>query len=182
MANVLTIVGTLGAVAFLGAALLHIAGRCRLAFAVIALTVVIGFQAVWYAAGPDLDNVDKVAALDRALDEAGVPDDARIVWADQRPDARLSFYFGRRSEYLVRPAEIVNRMVDRTGQDATLEQIAADKASELLAGEEPVYLILDRHNLDRFSHVVADAGHELAAVDTGAGSPAEDWVVITNLQ
>ena len=74
-----------------------------------------------------------------------------LYWADQRPDARLSFYFNRRSRHLIEVSEIVTRMVDRTGADATLEQMVLDRVRELLDGPRPVYLILDREHLDHWT-------------------------------
>ncbi len=180
-AEALTLVGAVGALVFLAAGVLHIHGRGGLAMAAVALTVVVGFHVVWYGQATRLDNLDKVAALARALDSAGVPRDARVIWTDQRPDARLSFYFNRRSEHLIPPAEIVTRMVDRTGQDASLEQIAAERAQALLANPTPVYLILDRHHLDRHQRWIAASGRELTSVQIGPGSSTEDWVVVTNV-
>jgi hypothetical protein len=142
--------------------------------------MVIAFHAVWYTTGPAIDNVDKVAALDRELDAAGVPDDAAIYWADQRPDARLSFYFNRRSAHLIEVSEIVTRMVDRTGADATLEQMALDRARELLDSPHPVYLILDRKNLARHAELLADRTHEVATIDLDGQPDSGDWIVVAN--
>ncbi len=180
LSGVLTVVAAIGAVAFGAAGVFQVIGRCRLALATVAVTMVIVFQAVWYAAGPRLDNVGKVAALDAALDEAGVPDDATIIWGDMRPDARLSFYFARKSGYVISPSEIVTKMVDRTGKQTTLEQLAAERAQELLSEDEPRYLLLRRRSFDQHKSLVSELGRELTHVHRELEPPAADWLVITN--
>ena len=159
---------------------MYVFGRGRAAFATVAVIMVAAFHLVWYAAGPAIDNVDKVAALARVLDAAGAPDDATICWADQRPDARLSFYFDLRSAHLVEPAEIVTRMVDRTGADARLERMVLDRARALLDHPHPVYLILDRQNFDRHAELLAEGAHRLGLVDLDGKPDAADWVVVGN--
>jgi len=176
----LTLMAGVGVALLSTAGVLHVLGRRTAAFATAAATIVVVFHVAWNVTGPTIDNVDKVAALARELDAAGVPDDAAVYWADQRPDARLGFYFNRRSAHLIEVSEIVTRMVDRTGADATLEQMVLDRVRELLDGPRPVYLILDRRHLDRHADLLGERSHLLATVDLDGKPDAADWVVITN--
>jgi 4-amino-4-deoxy-L-arabinose transferase-like glycosyltransferase len=176
----LTMMAAAGAVLLSAAGLMYVFGRGRAAFAAVAVIMVVAFHLVWYTAGPTVDKVDRVAALARELDAVGVPDDATVYWADRRPDARLGFYFGRRSAHLVEPADIVTRMVDRTGADAKLEQMALERARELLDRPHPVYLILYRRNFDRFAELLADRAHRLGLVDLEGQPDAADRVVVGN--
>jgi 4-amino-4-deoxy-L-arabinose transferase-like glycosyltransferase len=161
----------------------YIRGRGWAAMGLTAATSILAFHAVWYMSGPDLDNVGKVAALDAALDEAGVPDDARILWTDGRPDSRLSFYFNRRPGYIIPPEEVVTRMVDRTSTASKreLREMAIERAALLLRQPEPVYLVMDQRNYELHERYMPGAGRILATVDTDPHSTAKDWVVVTNL-
>jgi 4-amino-4-deoxy-L-arabinose transferase-like glycosyltransferase len=178
--GMLLVVAVCGVIALLGAGVAFVRGRSGPAFALVACTSVALFLVVWYACVPRIDKVSDVAALDRALDAGGVPDDARILWADQRPDARLNFYFHRRSEHMIDPYEIVAQMVDRTGQKHRLRQMVLDRAADLLGGDKPVYLILKREHYEQWPPDTSGAARLVAIVDSHAFSDAKDWVVITN--
>jgi 4-amino-4-deoxy-L-arabinose transferase-like glycosyltransferase len=177
---------TLGAVcAFVLAicGVLFLYGRRHLALAGTAAVICIGFQATWYGAAAGFDNISRVSVLDAKLDEAGIREDAALYWADQRPDARLNFYFRRRSAYMVDPSEVVARTVERRRGDAALEQMAIERASELLAGRDPVYIILDREHLpllDRLPRESSVRVRLLATVDLDRRPDGDDWIVITN--
>lgn len=162
----------------------RIAGRGWLAMASLTTAMIVGFLSVWNFAGAALDNVDQVAALDRELDAAGVPEDAIIYWADQRPDARLEFYFGRRSAHLVDPAELVTRWVDRTSMESKMAMLGMvlERMNENLAGQKPFYMLVNRRRLDMIeanSDSVAQA-RILCTVGTRPEPDEHDWIIFTN--
>jgi hypothetical protein len=137
----------------------------------------------WYTIGPAVDDVERTAALDSALDEAGVPALGPVYWVDQRPDSRLGFYFGRASTYLIAPADIVVQMSSRTGKRSALEIMALGRAVQLLGDAQPVYLILDREHLPSLSMLPRDVAMRVQIVGTidMDGSPdGDDWVIVTN--
>ncbi|MBN1514014.1 MAG: glycosyltransferase family 39 protein [Phycisphaerae bacterium] len=169
-----------GMLVLLGAGVAFVRGRPGPAFALVAGTSVALFLVVWYACAPHVDNVADVAALDDTLDAAGVPDDARLLWADQRPDARLDFYFQRRSGYMIDPYEIVSRMVDRTKGKDLLREMVLERAAGLLGGNEPVYLILTREHFGQWQAAASVDARLVGVVDSDAFTQKNDWVIITN--
>ena len=161
----------------------YIRGRGWLALVLGAATAVVAFHSAWYTCGPTIDRLgkmDKVARLARSLDDANVPPDGRIYWADQRPDARLSFYFDRRSRHMLEAGEIVDRMVDRTQGRLQLEQMAVDRALALLDGPQAVYLITDREHYDQRPRLFEGRGHVLLVVAGEAEEAGKNWLVLTN--
>ncbi len=150
-----------------------------------ALVVVAGFSVgcfctTWLSFASLMGDMSRVTRLEATLRAADVPRDARILWADQRADARLSFYFDRRTEHMLRPSEIVDRMVDRTGMKDMLVQLASQRAAELLQSTRPVYLIMDR---DRFEAGIADLPPSRVLPDV-ADRPSQEppqWIVLTNV-
>ncbi len=94
------------------AGIMFIRGHGWAALGILAITSVLTFHLTWYgcaAAIDTVDEVDKVAALARGLDSAGVPPDAKVLWANRRPDARLNFYHNRRSTYLITPEKSLGK-------------------------------------------------------------------------
>ncbi|HRX84298.1 MAG TPA: glycosyltransferase family 39 protein [Phycisphaerae bacterium] len=141
------------------------------------------FLTGWYVIGPEVNSITRTTALDKELDAVGVPVKGPLYWADQRPDSRLGFYYGRSSEHLLEPAEIVTRMVDRTKGKRRLELLVQDRAIELLAGADPVYLILDRKNLPSLDMLPRDVVKRVkivGAVDLDGKPDGEDWVIVSN--
>ena len=127
----LSLVAAGALIAILLAGVAYIRGRGWTSFGIMAVTTIATFHTAWYWCAPaidTLDEVNKVTALARALDAAAVPPDAKVLWADRRPDARLSFYFNRNSTYMVTAEEIVNRMVDRTNKAGQIEQLGLERA------------------------------------------------------
>ena len=166
-------------------AVLHLAGRAKgvSAYGAFAVTVVVCFLVGWYAMGPGLGNLERAIAVDKQLDDAGVADEAPLYFADQRPDARLNFYFNRKPRHLLTPSEIVTRAVDRTGGANWLEQMAIDKAEETLSAPTPVYLLLDRENLAFLEQMPPQLQKRIrvvTAIDIDHESEGEDWVIVTN--
>jgi 4-amino-4-deoxy-L-arabinose transferase-like glycosyltransferase len=148
-----------------------------------AATMTAVFLSAWYAVAPSFSNFERVRTLHRQLLAAGVPEGAKLYWADQRPDARLWFYYHRRSAHLVDPADIVMQTVVRKRNDLMLQSAAIARAGALLGGPDPVYLILDREHLTLLEQIEADARarvRELTTVDVDGHPDADDWVVISN--
>ena len=170
-------------IAILLAGIAYIRGRGWVSLGIMAVGTVASFQAAWYAGAPAVNAMatwDKVEALARALDAAGVPRDARVLWVDRRPDARLSVYFDRDSTYLVTAEEIVTRMVDRTNKAQQLEEIVTERADALLASADPVYLIVERRHYDQWDMAGSRGVHFLADVRSEFERRGKDWVIVCN--
>ncbi|MCC7292337.1 MAG: glycosyltransferase family 39 protein [Phycisphaerales bacterium] len=172
----LVILGATGGVA--GVAL-YAWNHRRAALSVLAGGSVACFLITWLGFASLIGDMGKVSRLEATLTAAGVPRDARILWADQRPDARLSFYFNRRSEHMIHPSEIVDRMVDRTGMKTELARMASQRAADLLRSRESVYLILDRH---RCEAGIAELPPCKALPDVANRPSLEppQWIVLSN--
>lgn len=182
VAGPLLLIGPLTFTMVVAATGLYLRGRGWPAFVLTAVTTVTTFHAAWYVCGPALDNVDRVALLAKAMDEHGIASDATVMWADQRPDARLSFYFNRRTRHMLPASEIVARLVNRSGKRGkdAVRQMAVDRAEELLAGSEPVYLILERENYEQMKQLLGELGRLVTVVDSDPNGEDKDWVVVAN--
>jgi hypothetical protein len=147
-----------------------------------AVAVVLAFQAAWHLGGPVLEDAGKAGVLANALDDAGVPADAEVIWVDGRPDSRLSFYFGRHSRQMLMPSEIVSRMVDRTGETSrmALIEMVLEMANEYLVKATPVYMVIEQRHYDLWWEYVPNPTHFVAAVDSDPDTERKDWVVLTN--
>ncbi len=154
-------------------------GRPWTAFGMTAASSVVVFLAAWFFCGATLDNVGKVADLARVLDEADIPDATPIAWVSRRPDARLSFYFNRRTRQMIQPAEIVTAFVERTGHMLSLESMVARRARELLSSPQPVYLILDREEYERAAMLGMTASARVVGFAPDPDDVDSDWLVIT---
>jgi len=179
-----TVIAAGAVVAILLAGVAFIRGRGWAALGIVACASIASFHAVWYACAPALNTIaetNKVAALARALDAASVPATARVLWADRRPDARLSFYFNRNTTYMVSPEEIVNRMVDRTGKQRELQELTLERANALLASPEPVYLVIERRHYEQLKSLMSHGSHVIATVGSEAERAGKNWVVVSNV-
>lgn len=155
-----------------------------LSFAVTAFVTVAAFQFTWHAYGHALDNIDKVAALAEELEALKVPPNATVLWADRRPDARLSFYFHRDADHMLDPNEIVKEVPDREERGKTrLERMAANHGRALLKRADPVYLIVRRKSYDRWKALITDECDVIGVVeDSDPEKISErDWLVLTNV-
>jgi 4-amino-4-deoxy-L-arabinose transferase-like glycosyltransferase len=166
------------------AGILYIRGRTWHAFGLTAVTTVVAFQLVWHACTQTIDVMDevtKVAALAEALDAAGAPPRAKVLWTDRRPDSRLGFYFNRDSTYLVTPEEIVTQMVDRTSlaNQKQMQAMVFKRAAELLRSPEPVYLILQQRSYELVRGSLARNVRAIATTKDRLPA-AKDWIVVTN--
>lgn len=149
----------------------------------VALVTAAAFLIGWYAIAPSMDNVDRVRVLDQALDELEVSPETPIYFADQRPDSRLAFYYGRKCAYLVKPSEIVARVVDRTRAQVILRDLTVEKASALLRGDDPAYLLLDREHLPNLKMLGDELHSEISivtTVDLDGKEDGDDWIVVSN--
>jgi 4-amino-4-deoxy-L-arabinose transferase-like glycosyltransferase len=173
--------GTL--VLFLIAGAAYVRGRGWAALGITAVTTIAAFNVVWYwceAAIEEMDNLDKVAGLATALDAAGVPPDAKVLYMDGSPQSRLTFYFNRRNGFLVTPEEIVARMVDRVHNKRQLQELIVNRADELLGSREPVYLVLDQKNYEQYEPHMPRQGKVIATVED-PDSPGRSTVVVSNV-
>lgn len=176
------LIASLAGVALLIAGLCYVRGRGWWAVGVTAVAMIAAFQLIWYTCGSTIASVDKVAALSRALNAAGVPAAAPVMWVDQRPDARLSFYFARQSRYMITPAEIVSEMLDRTQGKDKLLMMAMRRASDLLKSPQPVYLILARKNYDLVKSELSNRAFLIDAIHLPGDPARKDWMVVSNVQ
>lgn len=176
-----TLIAAAAACSLMIAGVLYVRDRGWAALGLTAATAVVTFQAVWHFAGSAIDNVDKVAALARLLDEAGVPREARVLWADKRPDARLGFYYGHNSGYLIPPAEIVSLVVDRTRAKEKLLAMAVERARKHLSDSTPVYLIVQREHYGFVKMQDQVPVHLIGFVHEPGDPPKKDWMVVTNV-
>jgi len=177
----LAIVAILGAILYGGAFQAFRTGRGWLALATTAFVTAAAFHTVWYGFGSAIDNIDKVTKLASTLDSSQVPRAARLFWADRRPDARLSFYFDRRSEHMVDPEEIVGKgILNRRTEKHALEQMAMERALELLQGPQPVYLIMGRDSYDRLNKTLVRHADLIGTVQEEEKPDRHDWLIITN--
>lgn len=166
-----------------GAAWLFAHRRSSAALGTFAAAMAFAFQAGWHTAAAELENVRRVAVLDEVLDHAGVPADAPVYFADQRPDARLPFYFERRAMNLVTAATIVQHTVDRTDSDLLIRQLAFKRADEVLADKLPAYLVLDREHLGLLSFLDDEVEARLVQIgeiDLDKHPDDDDWIVLSN--
>jgi hypothetical protein len=176
------IVATVGVILYGGAIQAYRTGRGWLALATTAFVTVAAFHTVWHGFGSAIDNIDNVTKLASTLESSRIPRTARLFWADRRPDARLSFYFDRRSEHMVDPEEIVGKGIfNRRSDKHLLEQLAVERALELLQGSEPVYLILGRDSYERLNDFTVFRHVDVIGTVQAEEKPdRHDWLIITN--
>jgi 4-amino-4-deoxy-L-arabinose transferase-like glycosyltransferase len=163
------------------AGVLYLRGRPSAAMGLTAFALVAAFHTGWYTCGSVVASLDDVADLSRQLDAAGVPKQADIYWVDGRPDARLSFYFGRRPRYMITPEEIVTKAVSRIGWKRELREWVATRADEWLGRPEPVYLIMGKGNYQEMRPFIKNTGRIITTIDSDPTSDAKDWVVVSNV-
>jgi len=186
VAGALTVIAAGALVVLLWAGLLYVWGHGWWALALTSVATVAAFHSAWYICGPTLaaENSERVRMLDEALDQAGVPPGASIYWTYSRPDARLSFYYGRRPRYLVTPEEVVGFIgVNRTrpGVRELLEAHVLKKAENLLAGDETVYLLASYEKYKKARNEVKSVTfYDIARAKCDPGNPDKDWMVISN--
>lgn len=184
VAGALTVIAAGALVVVLWAGLLYVLGHGWWSLTLTSLIAIAAFHSAWYLCGPSLaaESSDRVRMLDEALDQAGVPVDANIYWVDARPDARLSFYYGRRPRYTLTPEELVDFIgVNRTkpGLVTLLESRMLQEAEELLAGDEVACLLVSRKEYNKAKSKGA-IFHDIARVECDPENPDKDWMVVSN--
>ncbi len=142
-------IGLIGGILYLVAGLVYLLGKQWAALGMTAATTIFAFYAVWFGYGAHFDSLEQVEILAGILDEQPLADDTNVIWAAERPDARLNFYFGRHSRQIMRVADIVSEYPDRATHMPTLKQLVLERAEELLSGDDPVFIILDRRDYYR---------------------------------
>lgn len=186
VAMALTVIAAGALVVLIWAGLLYVLGRGWSALALTVVITIAAFHSAWYLCGPTMtaESSERVARLDQALDKAGVPAEAKIYWADSRPDARLSFYFGRQPRYTLTPEEVVEFIgVNRTrpGIKKLLEAHALKKAESLLTGSQTVYLLASYEKYNEARNTIKGvAFHDIARIRCDVTNPDKDWIVVSN--
>jgi 4-amino-4-deoxy-L-arabinose transferase-like glycosyltransferase len=179
MAGRLTVVGVVAAAGLLGAGAVYIRGRGWAALAIMSVASVGTFNFVWHNCGATLDDMEQPTGLAQGLDAAGVPRDAAVYWADSRPDSRVSFYFDRTTQHMLKPEVIVSAIVDRTrGGRAKLEDMVLERGHELMNGPTPVYLILERESYAAWK--MAGGMHGYVVAEVKREPSRKDWLVVSN--
>ena len=82
---------------------------------------------------------------------------------------------------MVTPEEIVKRVVDRTRGKQTLEQMALDRAAELLDAPQPVYLVMDRKSYEQWRAAISAHGRLLPCAQGETPPDPKDWVILSNV-
>lgn len=162
----------------------YIRGRGWAAMGITAVTMVAAFHGAWYTVGPAVDVIGgrgEVADLAQTLDAAHVSPQVKVLWADSRPDARLAFYYDRRTSFVVTPEEIVSQMVDRTQQGEKLQMMVMGRALGLLKGSEPVYLILRQKHYWLVKDSLPQGCRVVELPQEANTTGGRGWVVVTNV-
>ena len=162
------------------AALAYVYRRGWLAMTITGLAAMVTFNVVWYSCGAVLGDIDDVRQIISALNELRIPRDARIYWADKRPDARLDFYFNRPTYYLTEPSQIVARIVDRTGGEDDLQEMAIDNAKAVMHASTPAYLLVSRKRFNLMEQYAGLSGTVLDSVPLDPKKPEKDLLIVAN--
>ncbi|NLE28348.1 MAG: hypothetical protein GX629_01605 [Phycisphaerae bacterium] len=176
----LTVIAAVAVAALILACLLYFKGRRWTAFGLTAASSILAFHAVWYGCGTIIDNIDKVADLERVLNEQGISKDTPILWVHDRPDGRLSFYFARCPRPMIQPEEIVTKFVDRTTQKDTLKNLVIERTEQLISSPKPVYLVLDREEYDLARMFGFATNACVIGEIKDSGRPGKDWILLAN--
>ena len=118
-------------------------------------------------------------ALARALNEHGVPVEAKIYLVVGRPDATIEFYSRYRIQRLINEMEMAAIRPDRRSQTPELYREFSRRIEQKLGEIEPVYLILSAGHygmLQRNSTIRSRVLFELNGFHDEAG---DEQVVIT---
>jgi 4-amino-4-deoxy-L-arabinose transferase-like glycosyltransferase len=146
----------------------------------LALTMLVVFATSWTTLGKDLANVEDPLALVRQLREHGVPDDADLYWASNRPDGRVLFYGCREVRHVLDPYKLLAEKEDRhTTEDLLL--VGANHICDLLENERIIYIVFQRDQFSLLMAVLKPPARELFSIDRGKiGADEDDWVIVTN--
>lgn len=171
-------VGITLAVAVIG--LLYLRRHRRLSFVSLGLTSVISFALVWCTIGPSIDNLEAPTQLVQGLKAAGVPPEADVYWAGNRPDGRVVFYGGRNLRQVVDPYKLIVDHADVEDEDS-MRIYVGSKICRMLKSDETVYIIFQREQLVLLKMFCDPPMNVILSVDRGKSGPCDDdWVVVTN--
>jgi len=181
VATGLTCFGLAGGALLLTAGVMYLRGARWTAFGMTAATTILVFYAIWFGYGSRFASLGKVESLARVLDEQPLADEANVIWATQRPDARLNFYFGWHTDQIFNPDEIAAMFPDREAHMETLKMRVLERAEELLRGDEPVFLVLDRKDYHKARMLGLSEKVALVGEAPDPESYDHDWIVISNV-
>lgn len=162
------------------AAMWFVHGNRRRSLICIGMTSTLVFAATWCVMGPQLSNIDDPLALVRELRKSSITDDAPLYWASNRPDGRVAFYGGRELRQVIDPYRLIAEHRDRADGD-DLRMVVGSRICDLLAGSQPVYLVMQREDYQLLKTFMRPKARVLFSLDRGdIGHDDEDWLVITN--
>lgn len=143
--------------------------------------VVVVFAAIWCTLGAALSNIDYADELVRRLEAAGVPREAELYWASNRPDGRVVFYGGRTVKHVIDPYKLLAERPDSKSTDDLL-LTGGNRVCALLEGARPAYIVFQLGQLRLFTSFFRPTARELFRIGRGeAGRDDDDWVVVTNV-
>jgi len=181
----LTVMAAISLWLFLLACAVHLRGHGHWGMTIVSVTMIGTFQGTWYLCGRTIDQRDdlgKLAALDHALNDMRLPEHAKVLWPVSEPPARLSFYFNRRTDYLIPPEEIVRKVLDRKRDKAKLQRLVEHRVNELIESSEPVYFLLSRKRYELWRSILPRRAHIVATATDSPMESDDDWVIVSNTQ
>lgn len=145
----------------------------------VGMTCFFAFITAWGFMGPALGNSDDPVELVEELRQTA-PADAALYWASNRPDGRVAYYGMYPLRQVVDPYRLIAEHRKRATADE-MRMIAAGRILELLKGDAPVCLVMQREDFEMLMAFVKPPARELFSIDRGdIGPDKEDWVVVTN--
>ncbi len=158
----------------------YLASRRRVSLGLVALTGAVTFVSAWMTLGPALANVEDPMAIADGMNRSRVAADTPLYWASNRPDGRVLYYGGRPLVQIFDTYKLIAELHDHHSPEE-LREFAAYRICDLLTAASPVYLVLQREDLEALMAALRPPAYELFSVDRGAlGVDGEDWVVVTN--
>jgi hypothetical protein len=138
------------------------------------------FATTWLTLGPTLGNEDAAIALVARLSDRGVPNDAPLYWAGNRPDGRVLFYGNRQLRQVADPYKLIAERREEMSMDEIRDMVVM-RVCEMLEGAGPVFFVFQRGQFDTFMALLNPPARELFSIDRGKpGGDKDDWVVVTN--
>lgn len=167
--------------AFAWAANLFVANQRPRSLAVVGYTGLIGFTLAWHLIGPSAANIESPTKIVKGLADAGVPKDAELYWAANRPDGRVLFYGDRTIRQVVDPYKLIVEKREHVTDTFELRKMVGEEICSLLEKPTPVYVVLEREDFTMLVKLLGAKAEELFNVDRGQiGKDRDDWVVSTN--
>lgn len=174
------VVFLVAAVAVVGWAFLR--DRRLVSFLTLGVTSVVAFTGVWCVVGARLDNLDDPLELVDKLRLHGIDRQAKVYWAGNRPDGRVTFYGKQPIRQILDPYKLVSEH-EMVHNNSELVEYVGSHIVELLNSAEPIFVVFQRDQVAaiRMYYEPDPPMHELFSVDRGhLGHDEDDWVVVTN--